>query len=61
MFICPYCGSTAIRKVDWDIDFYGDEEVVIHRDYMCKECGEYFRTDRTYNAIGSERVCEEDE
>ena len=58
---CPYCNSSTVRKYDWDIDFYGDDEIVIHRDYVCKSCGEYFRTDKTYRTDSEEIVREEDE
>ena len=61
MIKCPYCNSSTVHKYDWDIDFYGDDEIVIHRDYVCKGCGEYFRADRLYRADGWEMVCEEDE
>ena len=62
MVKCPNCGSSAqVRKYDWDIDFEGDDEITIYRDYVCKSCGHLFKTERFYRADGWEMVCEEDE
>lgn len=62
MVKCPNCGSSAqVRKYDWDIEFDGDEELTIYRDYVCKGCGHLFKTERLYRADGWEMVCEEDE
>ena len=58
---CPNCNSPQIRKYDWDIEFEGDEEITIYRDYVCKDCGHLFKTERFYRADGWEMVCEEDD
>ena len=61
MVKCLYCNSSAVRKYDWDISFESDEDIIIYREYVCKDCGEYFRTKTFYTADGEEIVCEEDE
>jgi C4-type Zn-finger protein len=62
MVKCPNCGSTAqVQKYDWDIHFENEDEISIYREYVCKGCGEYFRTERLYRADGWEMVCEEEE
>lgn len=58
---CPNCGSAAVRKYDWDIEFDNDEELTIYRDYVCKGCGHLFKTARYYRADGWEMVCEEED
>jgi acetone carboxylase gamma subunit len=61
MIKCPSCNSSKVRKYDWDIEFDGDDEITIYRDYVCPDCGHLFKTARFYHADGWEMVCEEDE
>lgn len=60
MVKCPFCNSDNVKKYDWDIDIDGDD-ITLSREYCCRECKEYFRTNQVYSAMSEERVCEEDE
>ena len=63
MVKCPYCGSSAqTRRYDWDIEFNGEDEITIYRNYLCKGCGHLFKTEKLYRADGNwEMICEEED